>query len=50
MSNDQIFINNQNIFAELMEAAKVRSLGQISRALYVVDRISFMFRQYQHEY
>lgn len=29
-------INNQNIFAELMEAAKVCSLGQISGALYEV--------------
>ncbi len=29
-------VNNQNIFAELMEAAKVCSLGQISGALYEV--------------
>ncbi len=36
MSNYRTYINNQNIFAELMEAAKVCSLGQISGALYEV--------------
>jgi len=29
-------INNQNIFAELMEAAKVSSLGQLTDALFLV--------------
>ena len=29
-------INNENLFAELMEAAKVCSLGQITNALYEV--------------
>ncbi len=36
MSNYQNNTNNQNIFSELMEAAKVCSLGQISGALYEV--------------
>ncbi len=36
MNNDETYTNNQNIFAELMEAAKVCSLGQISGALYEV--------------
>jgi isobutyryl-CoA mutase len=36
MSNYATYINKQNIFAELMEAAKVCSLGQISGALYAV--------------
>jgi methylmalonyl-CoA mutase len=34
MNNVKLQFNNQNIFAELMEAAKVCSLGQISGALY----------------
>ena len=32
----QVSLNNQNIFAELMEAVKVCSLGQISNALFEV--------------
>ncbi|MCU0428290.1 MAG: hypothetical protein MUF71_21975 [Candidatus Kapabacteria bacterium] len=36
MSNYQNNTNNQNIFSELMETAKVCLLGQISGALYEV--------------